>query len=144
MTRTAPLAHVLVGRVGRVVVVVVVVAAVVGTIGCESAASDPEGPACTDEVADSVQVTVDDDAGEPVTDAVVTFRANDGIAQRCATEGDGLYFCGVELFGDFVISVTRTGFVGQTAAVTVERDAEGCHVVTETLAITLAPVAPDT
>lgn len=105
-----------------------------------SAACEPasDEPACTDEVADSVQVNVVDDAGEAVTDAVVTFSTDGGIVQRCTTEGDGRYACGVELFGDFVINVTRTGFVAASANVTV--DADACHVLTEIVDIALAPV----
>lgn len=119
------------------VLAVLSIAALASAGACEPT---DEGPVCDDLAAVSVTVTVDDDAGQPVDDAVVTFTVDGGLTQRCQSNGDGSYQCGIELSGDFVISVVRTGFAPQTAAVTVEADE--CHVIGETVAVTLARAPP--
>jgi hypothetical protein len=92
--------------------------------------------ACTEEALFSVDVTVVDSAGAPVTDATLKYSVDGGSESDCSHvfQTDNSYSCGVEQAGHFVITATR-GAVTQTAAVDVT---EGeCHVVPVSKTITL-------
>lgn len=93
---------------------------------------------CTDLAAFSVNVTVSDEADAVVDDADVVFSVDGGAEQACDNLGGGGYACGTEIEGDFVVTARKDGFVDAVSGtVTVEKDADGCHVVGESVALTL-------
>jgi hypothetical protein len=81
---------------------------------------------CTTNLVWSVEVTVVDANGAPVPDAMVTFTVDGGSSQACSTFGDnGLFHCGEELAGHFVIAAEENG---ASATAEVDVDATTCHV----------------
>ncbi len=99
---------------------------------CEAPAA-----ACTELAAVSVTANVTDDAANAINDATVTFAVDGGAAEDCDFVADGSYSCGVEVAGDFVITATKPGFDSATASATVVEDADGCHVVGESVNLVL-------
>jgi hypothetical protein len=93
--------------------------------------------ACDDMAAVSVGVTVQDEAGNLVDDAIVTWDAGDG-AQACDSIEPGKYLCAYEVDGDITIHVSADGFEDQEHVVTV--GADECHVTEEFLTVSLASV----
>ncbi len=102
---------------------VAVLAAVAGLATMSTFAACQLPFACSTEALPSLSVHVQDSAGTGIDDATVTARPDeDGAAdQACAAIGAGNYRCPFfEDAGDFVVSVSRPGFVDATAAATVE------------------------
>lgn len=93
--------------------------------------------ACTELAAVSVTANVTDDAANAINDATVTFVVDGGAEQGCDFVGDGSYSCGFEIEGDFVITATKPGFDSATATATVVKDADDCHVVSESVNLVL-------
>lgn len=113
--------------------VVGVVGVGVGAAGCPLG-----GVACTDLAAVSVTATVEDEAGDPVDDADVVFRVDGGDEQDCSLLSDGQYSCGFEVEGAIVVTARKAGFVdAESGAVDVVEDADGCHVVGQSVTLTL-------
>jgi hypothetical protein len=95
----------------------------------------PTGTACTLEARASLNVSVVDDDGAPVDDAIVTAALQGGETKTCESSGDGGYFCDFfEVEGTFVVTATR-GDASDSA--TVEVGADECHVIAETVELVL-------
>jgi hypothetical protein len=104
------------------------------TLGCPS---EPDPVDCTTEARASIQLTVLDESGAPVTDASATYTAA-GATADCESTGDGTFVCGYEVAGEIEVTITATGFATDTFTQVVESDE--CHVITETVERTLSPV----
>ncbi len=95
---------------------------------------------CTTEAVVSVHVTIElgDDVTAIPEDLAVTYAVDGGSPQPCESwSGELDWACGFEVAGDLVIEATAEGYEPASAAVTVESDA--CHVIPETLTLTLEP-----
>src|SRR5688572_24022767 len=103
-----------------------------------SGCSGDDSVSCTDELRASVRVTVLDNAGEPVLDADVSYRVDGDIERSCSILGEGLYICGLEEQGRFVITAVRGDEQGE-ARVSVRADV--CHVVPEDVTLELEPAS---
>lgn len=111
--------------------------ALVSLFGLTACGTDPIGQSCTTEARSSVTVKVVDMAGAIVSDAVVTFTVDGGASTACEQfPGGESYTCGYELDGEFIITVTK-GADTKTQSVTVKNEADGCHVDSELITITL-------
>ncbi|HRI72624.1 MAG TPA: hypothetical protein PK156_50655 [Polyangium sp.] len=117
---------------------VVVMGALSALAGCGSDLDDggPGGTACTDLAAASVSVAVVDSAGAAVADAMLTFSVDGGAPQACDNMMNGSYVCGYEQAGMITISATK-GADTATQTVTVSKDGQGCHVVGQSITMTL-------
>lgn len=94
------------------------------------------GPtSCTTELRYSVTVTVEDETGAPVADAVVEYTVDGGDAVACEEWTDGEYVCGAEVSGDITVTATADGLGTDEETVTVESDE--CHVIGEAVTLTL-------
>lgn len=101
-------------------------------------------PICTEEARASLAVTVTESGGGAVDDADVTAALDGAAPQACEAvgQGDGSYACPFfEQVGQFVVSAERAGFTGDSATVTVALTADGCHVDTAAVSLTLEPAA---
>lgn len=95
---------------------------------------------CTLDVLPSVEVTVSDEAGDPIPDASVAYVSpNDEIGAESidCSPLDGVYYCGEEVAGELEIFAEAEGFIAQSEVVTVAMTEDGCHVVTELLDLVL-------
>jgi hypothetical protein len=100
------------------------------------------GPvACTEEARSSVQVTVVDADGNAPTNPAVTFQPAGGQESPCDSFGEASneFTCGFEVSGDITIRATADGLQGAEQVVNVGETADGCHVETEQITITLSP-----
>lgn len=77
-----------------------------------------------------------DEQGDPITDAEVVFSVDGGEEEACDAN-----HCGSEREGTFVITARKAGYEDAQKSIVVGPDADGCHVETETLALTL-PTRP--
>ena len=94
---------------------------------------------CTEEARSSVQITLVDESDAPVVGATVTAVA-DGQDIACEDWDDtGVYICGYELSGVFVISFEAEGFESQEIELEVSLTEDECHV--ETVQETVVMVA---
>ncbi len=96
---------------------------------------------CTMEARSSVNVVVEGvgDVQAAVTysrDGGLTFEACDGMGD--AGEVDASWVCGWEVAGELIVRVEAEGFEPQDVPVTVEADV--CHVLSESLTVTMQPV----
>lgn len=96
-----------------------------------------EALACTAEVVVSAVVSVQAEDGTPLADSSVTYSVDGGAPASCTPGGDGSHSCGEDEVGEFVFEASAFGF--QTGSVTVEVAGDGCHAITESVTITLAP-----
>jgi hypothetical protein len=95
--------------------------------------------ACTEEARSSVQITLVDESDAPVVGATVTAVA-DGQDIDCEDWDDaGVYTCGYEVSGVFVISIEAEGFESQEIELEVSLTEDECHV--ETVQETVVMVA---
>lgn len=101
-------------------------------MGCDSVVEDIS---CTLDLRYSVTVSVEDDAGDPVTDATVTYSVDGETPVACEQAMDGLYPCGPEIEGDITVSATADGLGTDEQTVTVSADE--CHVITESVTLIL-------
>lgn len=96
------------------------------------AACDSEPLACDTMAAYSVNVTVD----APAEDVVSVTYTVDGVEKgECDAMPDGVWACGIEVAGHFVITATVRGYQPTPKEVDVEQGE--CHVVP--VAITILP-----
>jgi hypothetical protein len=95
---------------------------------------DDDGVLCTADFRPSVLVTVLD--GETVVDDATVGFSVDGDAEQPCDNLEGLYACGGEQAGDFLITATR-GDQSGSLALTVTADE--CHVITEEVTLLLLP-----
>lgn len=109
-----------------------------------SACSPPGGDSyCTLEARASVRVTVEDSAGNLQRTAHVSY-IRDSDPEQDATcvdasgspTGCGIWVAGWELAGDFLITATSADGT-RTAQQQVHVDADECHVLTQTVKLTL-------
>jgi hypothetical protein len=104
--------------------------ALAASVGCI-----PIGPACTLEARASLNVTVVDDNGVPVDDAVVTAALEGGETKTCESTGESAYLCDFfEVEGTFVVNAAR-GEASDSA--TVDVGADECHVIAEDVELVL-------
>jgi hypothetical protein len=111
-------------------------ASLCATAGCDPAVN------CTLESIVSVTATVEDAAGNPIDDATVVYAVDGGAEAACENLGAGDYACGADEAGDFVITADRDGFATGQNGVTVEDTDDGCHVVPQTVTVTLLDEGP--
>lgn len=91
--------------------------------------------ACTEIAIASVVVNVGADDGAAIT-PTITYSVGGADPVACDSFADGQYTCGYEVAGDLTIRVEAEGYDAQEQVVTVVSGE--CHVVTETLDVTLA------
>ncbi|MFT5680110.1 MAG: hypothetical protein ACI8RZ_001015 [Myxococcota bacterium] len=104
--------------------------AVAGLIGCEKESG------CTDHLAWSVQLLLEDESGARVDGAVVSVT--DGTITEDCEGYEGVYACGAEMSGDLTISIQASGFSSEEIDVTIASDE--CHVLPEEITHTLMSV----
>ena len=96
---------------------------------------------CTTQIVPAVEVSVLDEDGAAIADAQVSYAplSEDIGAEHigCSSEGE-VFFCGEDEPGNYDILAEAEGFLPGSAAVTVEMDEFGCHVVTQSVDIVLA------
>lgn len=97
---------------------------------------------CDDYAAASAQITVLDESGAPVTTATVIASTEDGELDCETWDENGVYVCGYEVSGPFLISIEAEGFEPQELELEVGVTEDECHVVTEMATVTLVAVAP--
>ncbi|MDZ7812843.1 MAG: hypothetical protein U5L74_06910 [Ideonella sp.] len=95
---------------------------------------DDDG-ACTAEARASIALTVVDDLGAPVAAADVSYRVDGGAAQTLVCGSSGTCNVAYEISGVFAVSASKSGYLSAAGTVTVNRDV--CHVVTQSLTLTL-------
>ncbi len=105
------------------------------------AACQVEQPlACTEEARASVNVVVEGAEAPSVTysrDGGATFEACQGMGD--VGDANASWACGWEVAGDLVVRVEADGFERQDVAVSVGADV--CHVIPESLSVTMVPVS---
>ena len=94
---------------------------------------------CDDYAAASVQLTLVDEAGAPVSGASVIAATDDGDIECEDWDNTGLYICGYEVSGLFVITIEAEGFDPLELELEVGETEDGCHV--ETVQETVVMVA---
>jgi hypothetical protein len=109
------------------------------TLGGGFACVPTDDQACTDIAIASATVTVTDDAGAPIADATVEWSV-DGVTWAACDEGGaaGAYRCGWEQAGELRIRASAAGYVAGEGDVSVPMDDQNCHVVGQSLTLTLA------
>lgn len=96
---------------------------------------------CTTEARPSVLVDVVDIDGNPLTGAAVTYTHDTMIDEPCVAMGDpGRYWCGYELRGPITVRANLVGYTEASTAVVVSADR--CHVITQTVELTLEALGP--
>ena len=113
-------------------IITALTAAAIGLTGCERIEYG-----CTDIMMWSIELSLEDEAGTPVADAVVSVT-NGSVTEDCSTGSDGIYYCGGEMAGELTISMQASGFGSEELDVTVEADE--CHVIPESLTHTMMAV----
>jgi hypothetical protein len=94
-----------------------------------------DNPSCTTIATYSVNVTVVDEQGAAVAEAIVSYSVDGEERGACEDIGDGSFVCGVEEAGHFVITASAQGFEARSQEVVVNENE--CHVLPETLEISL-------
>lgn len=108
---------------------------------------DDAGGACTTELVPSVEIAIINASGSPLPGATVTYsvEGQNELEAECIDPMDALsgectvFTAGWEITGDFIIVAEKQGFQRAEAAVTVEMDEAGCHVVTQEIDLVLVP-----
>lgn len=100
------------------------------TAGCPQSET-----ACTDDVRSSITLNVVDESGAAIDSATATYSVDGAAVEDCEAYGNGSIACGLELSGDFTVTVDADGFDPETIIQTVAKNE--CHVITEVLDITL-------
>ena len=96
--------------------------------------------ACTEIAMSSVSVHVEDPDGLAIDDATLTFDSDDLTEEPCQSMGGGDYVCGYEIAGEITVDASHDGYVPASETLTIEMDADGCHVVGQQITIVLEPV----
>ena len=94
---------------------------------------------CDDYAASSVQLTLVDESGAPVVGASVIAATDTGDIDCEDWDASGVYTCGYEVSGVFVISFEAEGFESQEIELEVSLTEDECHV--ETVQETVVMVA---
>lgn len=91
---------------------------------------------CTTEARSSVTVMVVDANDAPITDAALEYSVNGGPKKECLAPGPSgnEYICGFEEEGHFTITATSGTLTGTATA---DVAADECHVIGQTVKITL-------
>jgi hypothetical protein len=97
---------------------------------------------CDDYAASSVQLTLVDESGAPVVGASVIAAADTGDIDCEDWDASGVYICGYEVSGLFVISIEAEGFESQEIELEVGLTEDECHVETVQETVTLVAAAP--
>ncbi len=118
----------------------VFVVAALAAAGCQAergGGGGDRGVACTEVFVYGVNVTVTDDADEPVTEAVLTLT--DGEYSETMEElAEGEYAGAGERAGTYTLVIEADGFEPATIEGIIV-DEDECHVIPEARAITLSP-----
>ena len=101
--------------------------------GCDAG----EPIACTTQIVFSVNLTVVDEAGAPLEGASARYRVDGGAEAGCEDLGGGLFACGADEAGAFVITVEAPGREPKT--VEAEVGSGECHVEPVALEAMLEP-----
>lgn len=113
-------------------------------IALSTAACDGEPVVCTDIAVGSVNVTVHDASDAAVPDVALTYSVDAADPVACEDVGTtpGVTFvCGYEVEGEIAVTATAPGFDDATDTVTVVKTDDGCHVVPQTMTLTMTPTA---
>jgi len=99
---------------------------------------------CDDYAAASVQITLVDEAGDPVSGASVVATTEDGDIVCEDWDGSGVYVyvCGYEVSGLFEITIEAEGYDPLELELEVSLTEDECHVETVQETVTLIAVAP--
>jgi hypothetical protein len=93
---------------------------------------------CTDIELPSVIVNLSAAGGETLGNPQVAYTFGDTAAPIACESADGAtWTCDQEQWGDYLIRATADAHAPKEVRVTVEPDANGCHPLTETVAIAL-------
>lgn len=93
---------------------------------------------CTLEAAGSVNVTVEDELGDPIVDATVTYSTDEVTDEACENMGgENVWVCGWEVDGDITVTASAEWHDTAEETVTVELTEDGCHVVPEAITLSL-------
>ena len=93
--------------------------------------------ACIGSARPSVQVRLLGEGGQPLRGAAVAYAVDGGAPAACDEAWAGSYLCGFEIVGRFVITASMEGYTAGEAEAEVVAD--GCHVRSEEVSMTLAP-----
>ena len=115
----------------RAITALTTIAALTTLTGC-----DEINTVCTDHLAWSVELTLEDGDGGLIEDAQVSIT--DGTITEECYGYEGVYSCGAELAGDLTVIASAPGFSPDELDITVEADE--CHVITEQATLTLWPM----
>jgi hypothetical protein len=96
---------------------------------------DSGGIDCDTSAAASVQVRVESEAGEDLSDQATVTYSVDGVETPCDGPYDSQFVCGWEVAGPIVISVSAEGY--ETAEETVVVESDVCHVITTSTTVQL-------
>jgi hypothetical protein len=98
------------------------------------ACNGTSAPVCTLEARAGINLTVVDDAGQPVTNAIAQAREGSYVETLQST-GPGILFGVFEREGDYDVTVTAPGFKEWNRDI--EVDADECHVIPVRLTVEL-------
>lgn len=98
---------------------------------------------CTDIAMASVMVRVEDTDGAAVPDLTVSYQAGGDVTDcdPAGTDNGKDFVCGYEVDGVITVTASAPGFDDATDTVTIVKDADGCHVIGQSITLTLTPVA---
>ena len=104
---------------------------------------DSGGVDCTTEARASLQLSVVDVDGQPITGASATFSKGESMETDCEVGygSDNLLICGWEVSGDLNVTVQAAGFGGVSDTWTVTSDE--CHVLTVQDTVILETIATE-
>lgn len=103
-----------------------------------SACGDKNGQDCSLYAAASVNLTLTDEAGDPIpSGATVRYQVDGGTEQDCEPMMDGSWVCGWEQVGHITVSVEAEGYEPITGEVDVGLTEDGCHAEGEVLELVL-------
>jgi hypothetical protein len=97
---------------------------------------------CNDYAAASAQITLVDESGAPVVGASVIAATDSGAIDCEAWDTSGVYVCGYEVSGSFLISIVAEGFESQELELEVGLTEDECHVETVQETVVMVASAP--
>ena len=115
----------------------VLVVAALAAAGCQAERGDDGGVVCTEIFVYGVNVTVTDEAEEPVSGAVLTL-ADGEFSETMEEVAEGEYAGAGERAGTYTLVVEADGFEPATIEGIIV-DADECHVIPQVRAVTLSP-----
>ncbi len=99
---------------------------------------------CTEIAVGSVNVTVHDESGDVVEGVALTYTVDGGDSTACQDVGlepGATFVCGFEADGEITVTATAVGFDDATDTVTIVKTDDGCHVIGQTMTLTMTPTA---